>query len=773
MNSNLSFLLKLFLIVMLLFLSFAYVILPDDSTIYFNDSSADLIVIGNTLYWETGFRKADGAIAYILNKQTGSIISYGNREGSLWKAEFPNNSGYVLSKSWNSGGFSYSWSEADKKLSLVYQSDLSKVKGADCTVTVTASVDDWLDLNLSLTVNGASNVVKYIHFPSDLTFAVNEIDEALYPSMPGLLLNKTFFLIKNECETTYPGYPGMFADFFWISTTGGSLAIYSVGNNDPLIPLNIGLGFSSSGGTNFTYWLHKYGAWKWQGQNFNSPSVRIRIGETKSGAAGAYRTDNGLDKYDSIETKLGDLYSTVAASLEMKLDATVLNLPFDQYQEKVFPKIPVPSILHFAGIQPGGFDENTPDFLPPNPKYGTTDTFRSMVLSAKKSGFLSMPYTNPTWWDNESPTVRNLPSPQTVKDISVVTEKGKPLFESYNGRGGYTVCPWAAYVIERIAGLHSQMKDEASSDLIFEDQIGARSWWFDFNDSASSLTSYIDGWIAHTRRYKSHLLTTEQGFDRLAETETGFYGSVLYLAKTGEAWNFWEAGTWEPYPLAPMMMRDKVLFYQHDLSDETFTSSKANLIWNIAFGYQLNNKITNSSMDDTDWLEMISSFQRDVLSDYAGELLTGFEYSDADFSKTVFQNYTVYTNWSAQSGRGVGSHTLSPEGFIVLSNDGNVNAGVFAGYNGLALSSGDHFIIEKRRSNLITVKQPLGNDTSIRIAKPSDWKTTDRINVFTYLNSRKSFVKIQSSVDENYINFNLTSQYEGEDVDIFLIINYH
>jgi hypothetical protein len=221
-----------------------------------------------------------------------------------------------------------------------------------------------------------------------------------------------------------------------------------------------------------------------------------------------------------------------------------------------------------------------------------------------------------------------------------------------------------------------------------------------------------------------------------------------------------------------MMLRDKVLFYQHDLSDETMTFSKENLIWNLSYGYQLNYQITNSSKDDYDWLKMIGMFQRDLLSRYADELITDFEYIDMDFSRTDFQNHTIYTNWNIKSARTVGKHTVSPSGAIVLGNDGNLCAGIFAGYNGFALTSGDHYLIERRDKNYILLKQPLGSETPINIEILPDWNSADRIMVFTYSQSRKSFITVPSAVNERFVSFNLAKNISGELVDIFLILNY-
>lgn len=770
MKSNQLSIFLLIAVSVLIGIFFSINLNADDSTFYFNDSSAESIVLGNTMYWEAAFRKINGSIIYILNKQTGGIVTYGSKNESLWLAEIANNQGYIEARKWSSNGFSYIWSEAEHKLTFEYPASYGQ--GVSVEVVFSFSTENWFDTQLSLQVSEQNDTVEYVRFPNDLMFQNSEIIEGLYPSMPGLLLKKSYFDQRPDYESSYPGYPGMFADFFWISTVGGSMTVYSIGNIDPLTPLNLGLYYYNSGGNDYTCFSHRFGIWRWQGQSFTSPVVRMRIGQMKTEAAVTYRTDNSLDKYRTLPEKFGGLYEMVVSSPEIKMDASVIKIPFNLYDSLLFPNLPVPSILHFAGFQPGGFDRNTPDIFPPDGRYGTTADFANMVLTAKSRGFLSMPYTNPTWWDGSSPTFLSLPSPLTVKDVAVMTYRGTPLYEIYDRGGGYTVCPWVPFVIDRLDAAMNQIKTEVYSDMVFEDQIGARSWWFDFNDSSPSITSYMDGWIEHTRKYKDNLLATEQGFDRLAESETAFYGSVLYFKMTGEAQRFWGTDTWEPYPLIQLMLRDKVLLYQHDLSDQTMTYTKENLIWNLTFGYQLNYQITNSYKDDYDWLKMVGMFQRDVLSEYADELMKDFEYLDPYLSKTDFQNFTVYTNWDPNTARTVGKHTVSPSGSVVLANDGSVCAGKFAGYNGNALTAGDHYIIEKRNSAYILLEQPLGADTPISVELPSDWKTTDRIYVFTYSNSKKSFVIVPSTLGNGFINFNLVSSMSGENVDLFLITNY-
>jgi hypothetical protein len=56
--------------------------------IYLNDSAPDIIVLGNRAYYEVGFRKSNGALAYIKDKSVGQNVSLGSRNECLWGAVF-------------------------------------------------------------------------------------------------------------------------------------------------------------------------------------------------------------------------------------------------------------------------------------------------------------------------------------------------------------------------------------------------------------------------------------------------------------------------------------------------------------------------------------------------------------------------------------------------------------------------------------------------------------------------------------------------------------
>ena len=161
-----------------------------------------------------------------------------------------------------------------------------------------------------------------------------------------------------------------------------------------------------------------------------------------------------------------------------KADFEWLPLIFDIWNfadyDSVLALLPRPSLFHPVAYNPGGFDRNYPDLLPPNPAWGTLDDFRTMFQEAQAMGHLVMPCTNPTWWDELSPTVRNLAPPLTISDIAVLDRGGQPRIEIYSHNDGMVVCPHQDFVSGRPDSLFQQITVDVPSDFVLEDQVEAR-----------------------------------------------------------------------------------------------------------------------------------------------------------------------------------------------------------------------------------------------------------------------------------------------------------
>jgi hypothetical protein len=745
-------------------------------TIYFNDSAADVMVLGNNAYYEIGLRKTNGAIAYIKDKSTGQNVTLGSRYECLWGTVFLKGTpDYVGGCSYNAAwanNFSYTWDASKQTLIFDYTPDPAASQRVTAKVYVMASEDPAFDLLLKVQ-NNWGYVLDDVLFPSDTVFVESEIQEALLPILPGVVLEPAFFTQNLSYTAKYPGYPGLFADYVSLSSTKGQIAIYTMNPKDPIQPCVIGFVHDDEYVSDSTFYYHSFGARIKNNETWTSPYIRVRIGQSPLETLMAYRVDNGLDKFPSLQEKLGARYAQIVQSPLFKADTAQLNIPFSQYPA-LLAQVPSPGILHPVAFQPGGHDQNYPDFLPPAPAWGTTANFASMFQQAQALGLLVMPYTNPTWWDDESPTLQNLPPPLTIADVAALDDQGVPIYENYGPNGGYVISPYVPFVQQRLDQLVNQMTVEIPSDMLFEDQIGARPWLFDHNASSLPPTAYINGWLEHTRTYSNILLMTELGFDRLAETEAGFHGSVLLPERSGNTSDWWGTGTWHPYPLAPILTRDKVLFYQHDLAPETFTFDKATLAWNMAFGYMLSYDLVQSSYGggvNSPWLGLAAAFQKYVLSLYASERITNYTSLPGNGTQTSFESFTTITNWDISNSYATGEYVLPPQGAMTKKNDGSVVAGIFTSYNNLPLSGGDHYLIEERKPSEIIVRQPMGTNTDLTIRLLPGWGTTTRVEAWAFAKNGQYIRKVPFTVSINGATFTYQQQLASQPVSYYKIFH--
>jgi hypothetical protein len=747
-------------------------------TVYFDDADPSMMRLGNGLY-EVTLRKANGSIAQIIDKATERSVTLGSRWECLWGISYPQGTpDYVGGCSYTAQGpnrFSYTWSAATRTLTLDYAPDPAADQQVAARVLLRLSEDAWFDLHLELH-NAWGHVAQAVHFPSDLVFAGADVEEALLPFLPGVVFNSTFFQQQWRYTANYPGYPGVFADYVSLYTTNGRLAVYALYGEGPIRPSTLGFVPDNEYLPGTTFYQHSFGAYVRDGASWSSPWVRVQVGQSHQETIAAYRTDNGVDRFPSLVDKLGSRYAQVVRSPLYKADSAQLNLRYADYGA-FLARISVPGILHPVAYQPGGHDESYPDFLPPDASWGSIEDFAAMFRQAQVRGFLVMPYTNPTWWDDGSPTFRSLPPGVTIADVAAIACDYGPVYEHYGAHGGYVVSPYAAYVQQRLERLVRQemtgnRPGSVPSDMLFEDQIGARPWLLDCSAAAPHPMAYIQGWLEHTRTYSDALLMTELAFDRLAETEVGFHGSLLLPQKLGYTASQWGEGTWRAYPMATMLMRDKALFYQHDLAEQTMTTNKATLAWNVAMGYMLSYDLFASYAGgglDSEWLALVGDWQAHVLARYAGEQMTDFAALDEQATRTSFQNYAVVANWDDAQPYDVGQHTLAPGGVLVQAGSGELVAGVFTRYNGASLSPGDHYLIEERDASGITVRQLIGEDTALRLALLPGWGEGERLQALAFGRAGELLGSAPATVTAQGITFTYRRQLGGRVVAYYRV----
>lgn len=739
--------------------------------VIFDDRAPDRIRISNG-YYEIVLSKTNGAILALIDRATNASLTLGSRGGCLWGAVFPGHApDYVGGCSFSSTGgnrFSYSWNSATSRLILSYEGDAGQPHRVNAVVTLQATADAYFDLQITLH-NQFGAILQNVLLPSDLSFYDHVTRRAYVPfNLPGVVLKTSFFTDNRSYIPTYPS-DAAFADVLVLEVAGGRLAFYTV--NPPPSPVQpVAIGFhdddSQTPGTYFSY--HSFHVWVPSGGTWRSPNVRVWIGRTPAQVMLAYRRDNGIDAFPTVAQKAGPKWEALRRAPLIKKD--VLR-PFADLQLQL-GRLPVPSLLHPVGFQPGGHDENYPDFLPPDPQWGSTFDFRTLVTAAQSRGLLVMPYINPTWWDDQSPTLRNLPPSVSVADVAALDERRVPVYEIYGGRGGYVMSPHAPFVQQRLAALMLQWQSDVPVDCVFEDQIGARVWRRDFNANAPNPLSYSDGWLVHVSQYAGQCLMTEMGWDRLAERMIGFHGSLLTWERefASADLNF-GSGNWQPYPLSLWLWHDKVLHYQHDLSTYTMTEDKSVLTWNMAFGMMLS---YNWQWDDNDplgnpWLNLVTQLQQKVAARYAGQPLTSYSELSSDASEVRFGDLTIVANWHPTVSYARDGHRISPSGFYARTDDGSLLAGVFTGlFNDSWMSAGDHYLIIERLGDRIIVQHPIGYDTVLAVRLPESL-SSQALRIRAVSAQGGTIGEVGYWVEQNRAKFVYRSMLNGQAVSAYWI----
>ena len=662
-----------------------------------------LIKVRNTGY-EIEFSATNGAITAIHDMATNAVVSSGNVGGSLWSATLDND------KLFDAASEDFSYSVDGQTLTLTYDGDV------DVAVTVDATDGNRLKLQ-AVVANQTGKNLRLVSFPNDLKITEAEVKDALLPLMPGALLSADFFQKGGTYNGQYPGE--LFADYEAVQTTSGKIALYSqIGTL--VQPLYAGFEHVSAeaGQSALT---HNYKTWIADGTTWTSPWTVIRVGQDYPDTIAAYRVENGIDQYPSLREKLGDDAEKYFSAPMYKLDVQVLHQLFSDLIANVVEKMNFPGLVEPVAFQVNGHDRNYPDMLPPATRWGTTEDFAALVQAIHERGGLVVPYTNFSWWDVKGPTLLNLPDGVTLNDVMVKDAHGLPDFETYSAHSGMVVDLNNAFVEYRIAQEHAALINDVGVDGIFEDQWGNRAAPYDFNAAAANpATGYFEGVLKHFDAQKDSHILTEVGVDVLAKDAVGFMGTNYLWDMLGYRGATAPFTTY--YPMVGMLLRDKVLLYQHNLAAETWTKNKDMLRWNLSMGYNLSNAFLDSNTSDLNmdnpWLNLVGVFQKYVLANYADEPIQYYDEFGSGLIATNFKTYQVISNMDTSSSQGldmIRNVKLAPGGVAALANNGSVTAGIFTSYNGADLTPGDHYLVEVRANDGIKLFQPVGDDTAIQI----------------------------------------------------------
>ena len=644
----------------------------------FDDRTPDTIVLRTAAYRVT-VSKQTGAIIELRDRRAGEQIVRGTN-GCEWTAVGHGLSAGGCAHAQSGAGVRYRWDARRSTLTLRYPTSGTATRSIQAVVTVHA-LPSYLDLRLSLE-NRSASAIRTVSFPADLQVPVKSVTAGYAPNfLPGVVFGRAFFRRTVDDLFTYPSR-GAFADYLALDVGGASLAVYSVNPVPaPVAPAELGFRHGDPPACSGALFCvrHAFATWIPRGRRWTSPIVRVRVGAQVERSILDYRTDNRISVYPSATAKLGSQLPVLAQAPLVKIDPAK-GLPPLSAWPSALKRLPSPSLLHPAGLQVGGFDVNDPDFLPPDPRVGTQTDYDAFVAEAKQQGQLVMPYLNAGWWDAASPTVRGLPSSLTLDDLSVRDDSGRPVTEQFNTRVGYVVSPYVPFVRARVARLIDQF---ASANCLFFDQLGSRRWLYDFNHASPTPLAYEDGWLSLFSPRAGRCLMTEDGWDRLAAAFSGFHGGLPLIQRSfaGQVAP-WGSGTWQPFPLALWLFHDKVLLYQHDLCECTFTTDPQILTWNLAFGFLLSytwDEQTHSL--ESPWLPIVTAFQRALGPRYAGVALTLYRRIAAGVTETRFGSYSLVANWTREPYTLAG-YEIAPGGFLARTDDGRLAAAELAGASG-------------------------------------------------------------------------------------------
>lgn len=731
-------------------------------TVYFEDSPADTITVGNN-YFEIQLRKSNGSFTSIVDKSTGQKLTDGNEDETLWSAEFYNSgiggSDFGVDPNYP---FNYYWDSLNNQLTLQYQYTSEASIPVSVNMLLTLSEQTWFDLQLKLR-HSLDDTVYYMHILNNLMIQPDQITEMLSPLLPGIRFNQGFFLERRSYEQIYPG--GLsFADYIYFKLNSGQFALYSVLSEDVTPITNKLLHYDN----NLNFYTFKYSnkvhiiadtLW-------NSPIVRIRIGEDYLQTIEAYRNDTGLSFLPSIRDKLGGLYDKINNALFVGFspfsisvpEGLGFNLTKHELYRKLWQSMPGSSILFITGWPPEGHDASNPDIFPVDPSLGTDEDFRVVCESAKDAGHLIMPYINPTFWSDESETVQSL----DIEEFVTLNHDGNPQYECYAGNCGYGVCPYSPTVIDISEHTMQELNSKIPTDMIFEDQVGSRGG-FDFNKYMPNPTYHAQGWLEHTRRYKDLLLTAEHGHDRQVETHFSYLGNLLiYVGNRPYGDKQWGEGNWEYFPVTPIMAHDKIFFYTSYTPE-----SKQMLNWNLAMG-QIPIFSNPPSDYNNVWHKTVDAFHRHVVSCFTDERMLDYIRVNEDVTRSLFENYEVLSNWSNSRTLAFGDYTISTEGFIVTNNLNDLTAGIFTSYNGSDLAGDDHYLIETQYTDSVVIYHPQGDDTSLKL-KLQSMEVDTNIRCYAFTNNLVFDVPVV--IDSPYINFMMKRNYEDNEVSRYVIVS--
>lgn len=508
-------------------------------------------------------------------------------------------------------------------------------------------------------------------------------------------------------------YPPAFSDFLHLDLAGGQISLYGVQTaGGPFVPAHLAAGGTDAGANVSREWI----TWVEPNKPWQSPIARLAVGAPVQTAIRAYGAENGFTRTLADKVKPG--------ALPRLKQSVLLKLNGGTYRDKAEAAslLPAPTLIHVSDYLHGGFDKQYPDHLPPNAALGSLQDFRRFIDAAHKAGHLFMPYTNPTWWCDHprGPTFVREGEAPLLKD-----RQGKPVRELYGANDGWSLTTFHPAALAAEQTILGQFTRDYPSDVLFQDQIGARGPLYDFNPASPTPNAYTQGMIDIARRDSQTVpLGTENGFDGLLNWETQFCGLAWGLVPTegNPDWvtlwrNQYPADTWRFAPLALWLGHDKALFTLHDLGQ--FVTNRETLAWVMALGYQISATADANALrrpENRQWLLWLAALQKAVGPDVMGAPLHEWRETAPGVYQARYGQATVVSNTTARPFTLDAKTTLAPFGFSVTSPASHLAAGWFGRYAGH--DYGDAGLAFVRQGAHLDVYAPPGTTVTLPNASP-------------------------------------------------------
>lgn len=686
------------------------------SWVNFTNTSSALSI--STPLYTLSLSSSSGTLLYLLDGITKSTLFYGSGFGQLWALVGP--SGSVNN---NALPFNWQWVDTDEGGGGTLRMVWARAGGGEIiqvNVTVLANMR-FFDITFELVQPpiGAGIFYDSLWFPSMPLFNGSS-SNVFFPLLPGVTLNSSFFDASTPINIPYPG-SGSFAEFLHVNTSESSVSIFTLSGPNYTIPHMKGLYPVPESGQGLWRYAHSIqpinvtgscdplnGGWVGTDFHFQHNSmnpnpcalgllgtcmVRIAVNGSALDDILLYGVSNGflnksldglnpslaapygIKPFLPIETKVNSnltLLRSLARSTLVKVDAIGLGLNFSAYATDFLPILsPLGQglLYHTCAWEPIAFDHFYPDLLPPNKRFGTGCDLAAAHSAMASAGHLTMPYSNPTWWDPTSPTLSHLPSPLTLNDVSSLNSSYQPIYETYPDKPPATGIVTELnhpFVTARIRALLCQLDDRLNwpecinnslddgidennrdsicneravrlhDDIIFEDQLGARNAYADYHPNQGGLGAlgFQNAIERHAENVTTSwgnsgsgiLLGTEQGYDRLATTVIGFFGNAIELNANG--YPFFSAN-WTLTPLSSALFGSTILYNVHNLATSAFALSLENACWALASGSRLSIDGVAAywsvkAGNNLDWLSTVAAMQRIVASQWTGYSLSSF-----------------------------------------------------------------------------------------------------------------------------------------------------